>query len=258
MTVSWLSSQDNGGFPILGYRLYRDSSLAFELDSSQNYLQLSSLSLGETLGLQVSSFNEIGESPLSRSISVVFTNVPSAPASLTLTADSNELTAAWTAPLNQKGDTVSGYRVYVDDGHGGPFTLVFDGSGYPSTYQFTIDSVSCGLQYFVRVTALNSAGEGASTERHLWFGEVSSQPLNPYLISVVPNSALTIGWEVPSNDGCLTILSYTIERDGVEHKTDVHPAATSYSDDISVGGSLGTQVTYRVKALNAAGASEYS
>ena len=51
MTVSWLSSQDNGGFPILGYRLYRDSSPAFELDSSQNYLQLSSLSLGETIAL---------------------------------------------------------------------------------------------------------------------------------------------------------------------------------------------------------------
>ena len=122
----------------------------------------------------MSSFNEIGESLPSESISIVFANVPGAPASLTLTADAHELRAQWTAPENQNGDAVSGYRVYVDDGYGGPFSLVFDGSGYPSTYKFTTDSLSCGLQYFVRVTAINSAGEGASIEKHLWFGEVAS------------------------------------------------------------------------------------
>jgi hypothetical protein len=32
------------------------------------------------------------------------------------------------------GDSISGYIVYIDDGFGGPFTKVFDGTDYPNTY----------------------------------------------------------------------------------------------------------------------------
>jgi hypothetical protein len=99
----------------------------------------------------LSAVNEVGESNLSTSSSIVFANVPEAPASLVLEAheDDESIIAKWTAPVNVNGDAVSGYKVYVDDGYGGEFVMIFDGDNYASTYQYTITSLNCGLNYFV-------------------------------------------------------------------------------------------------------------
>jgi hypothetical protein len=45
---------------------------------------------------------------------------------------------SWTAPASANGDAIHGYKVYIDDGIGGPYSLVFDGSNYASTYQYDI------------------------------------------------------------------------------------------------------------------------
>lgn len=60
---------------------------------------------------------------------VIFANIPTAPASLTLfaTAFPASIKADWTAPTNVNGDSVSGYRVYIDDGFGGAYQLVLNG-----------------------------------------------------------------------------------------------------------------------------------
>jgi len=47
--------------------------------------------------------------------------------------------ATWTAPVSTNGDAVKGYRLYVDDGEGGDYTLVYDGSlAFPNVYTFLI------------------------------------------------------------------------------------------------------------------------
>ena len=65
---------------------------------------------------------------MSISNSILFANVPSNPATLTLSASQSAIVAKWTAPVSANGDSVSGYRVYVDDGLGGPFKIVLDGT----------------------------------------------------------------------------------------------------------------------------------
>jgi hypothetical protein len=47
--------------------------------------------------------------------------------SLTSNAKPAEIVASWTAPSQVNGDAIDGYNVYVDDGYGGPFSLVFEG-----------------------------------------------------------------------------------------------------------------------------------
>jgi len=54
----------------------------------------------------------------------------------------------------------------------------------------------------------------------------------------------------------LTILSYTIEKNGVEYLTNHHPSLVTFID--TQVGSIGEQITYRVKAVNEAGSSAYS
>jgi len=102
------------------------------------------------------------------------------------------------------------------------------------------------------------AGEGANKMQAIWLGQVPSEPLNPKLISVVPDDSLILGWDAPLKDGCLSILSYTVAKNGVEHLTNIDPSLTQISDNIEVGGSIGDLITYEIKALNHAGASIYS
>ena len=111
------------------------------------------MELGKSYKLQVSASNEIGESQKSVARTLRHANVPSAPQSLVLTAaiKPDEIKAEWTAPASMNGDSVSGYRVYLDDGFGGPFTLVYDGKNVPSTYSFTVEQehLTCSRRYSV-------------------------------------------------------------------------------------------------------------
>jgi hypothetical protein len=136
--------------------------------------------------------------------------------------------------------------------------MVFDGDNYASTYQFVITSLNCGLNYFVQVSAINVAGEGLLYSESLWLGHASSEPINPILVSVTPDLQLTIGWDAPTSDNCLTILSYTVTKDGIDHTTDINPSLTSFTDNITIGGSIGQIITYTVKAVNYAGESASS
>jgi hypothetical protein len=89
MTVKWLSPKYDGGFPIRSYKLYVDNSLQVELDPSVNVYQLTSLTLGQKLKLQVSALNEVGESILSISSTITFANLPTPPETIKLTASLN-------------------------------------------------------------------------------------------------------------------------------------------------------------------------
>jgi hypothetical protein len=150
VTVGWSVPTNDGGFSIESYRLYRDNELEVELNPSLNYYQIGSLDLGANLKLQVTAVNEIGESQRSTSNAIIFANVPAKPNSLVLTTSQDlSIIASWTAPTSVNGDAIRGYRVYVDDGIGGPYELVFDGFSDASTYSFKIDDLQCGLLYFV-------------------------------------------------------------------------------------------------------------
>lgn len=144
----------------------------------------------------------MGEGAKSIPLSLLFANVPAAPATITLTAGLSPLAhikTAWTwGSAATNGDAISGYRVYIDDGYGGPFSLVYSGEGYPSTYVNTIEytdllktkKLTCGLLYNVRVTALNSAGEGTHIVKNIHLGEKASHPRNPRVTNIVPGSKL--------------------------------------------------------------------
>jgi len=64
---------------------------------------------------------------------------------LTASLNPTKIKAEWSAPTYVNGDAVTGYKVYVDDGLGGQFTLVFNGDNYPSTYEYNIFNLTCGL-----------------------------------------------------------------------------------------------------------------
>ena len=222
---------------------------------------MTGLTLGTVYKVQVSSLNEIGESALSPSNMIIFANLPEAPLSLSLTPTDSPATilVKWSAPASANGDDVTGYKVYVDNGRGGPFKLALDASEFPSSYSFLISELDCGYLYMVRVTASNVAGEGPHIAGSVHLGVPPSNPKSPLQVSVVPNTELVLSWERPDSDGCLPLTHYVINKDGVDLPDFVAPSATSFTDDISLsGGAIGTEIVYKVKALNVNGESSYS
>ena len=164
-------------------KVYTDGTELIELNQSQNQYQMTGLTLGQVLKTQVSALNEIGESNLSPSRMLVFANLPDKPASITLTPTNGQratLLIQWQAPSSTNGDPVSTYKVYLDNGRGGPFTLIFE--GVPSSYSYeagVTEELDCGYLYMVRISASNVAGEGAYISGSAHLGNTPSNPKTP-------------------------------------------------------------------------------
>jgi hypothetical protein len=223
MSITWNSPPFNGGFVVLNYKLYVNNALLDgNVDATWKQYLITALTLGINYKIQISSVNSVGESALSDAKTILFSNVPSSPASLTLASlvqavQNPFIVATWTAPTSANGDAVLGYRLYIDDGQGGAFTLVYDGSGFANIYTFTImQQVMCGVVYNVQITALNHAGESLPTPQQIRVGKPSSVPLYLAMASVIPSTSLTLTWQAPEDNGCLPLMNYVMNKNGVD------------------------------------------
>ncbi len=110
---------------------------------------------------------------------------PPAPRDLTLTPNNNRITATWDAALSDNGDWVSDYDVEYRAQGAAEWT---DGAhvGTPRTY--TIEGLTKGTTYEVRVRGENSAGDGD------WAVESVTLPA-PYVPSqpVLLQTTMTVG-----------------------------------------------------------------
>ena len=139
--------------------------------------------------------------------------------------------------------------------------MVYEATEYPSNFEYIAglnESLDCGYLYMVRVSAVNVAGEGPYIADSVHLGNVPSNPKSPMMLSVVPDVELVLSWERPFTDGCLPITQYVLNKDGVDLADVINPAENTFTDDLTVGGSTGTEIKYKVKAKNVNGFSEYS
>lgn len=112
---------------------------------------------------------------------------------------------------------MKGYKLYIDDGEGGDYTLVYDGTGFPNVYQFIIkEQIACGVVYNVKITAINYAGESAPTLQRMRVGKPSSVPLYLKWTKIVPEASISLSWAAPVDNGCLPLVSYVMNKNGVD------------------------------------------
>ena len=134
--ISWTAPASNSGSAIMYYTIYKNNAaLGTVAGSSTTTYTLVGLTLGNSYKLEVTATNEIGESTKSTSLALQFANVPSSPTSLVLTSTLNSITVSWQAPTISNGDVIRGYKIYMDNGNGGPSSMVYDGSSYPQVYK---------------------------------------------------------------------------------------------------------------------------
>jgi titin len=253
VTISWMAPSSNGGAGIDHYVIYQNGGEVGQ--ATGTHFEVVGLSNGLNYRFTVAAHNVVGTGPMSEAVQAIPlkpTTVPSTPLSLTATPGDSRVQLSWAPPADYGGSALLGYKLYWSQEPGGPYVLI------------TMTATSylhLGLEdertYYYKVAAVNSVGEGATTEivtvRTANATTLPSAPTD--LVAVASSGAIELRWTAPA-DGGSPITQYFVYR-GTDPDTLVLLATvteTSYLDDRANPGDH----YYRVVAVNALGAGPLS
>ena len=173
---------------------------------------------------------------------------PDAPTGLSATVSDQEVDLIWTAPASNGGEPITHYE-YELDGSG---TWISTGSAETS---YTVTGLNNDQTYTFRVRAVNRVGAGlATSSQSATPTSTVVAPDTPSGLSATPgNRQVMLSWVQPSGGAALTHYEY--ELDGSGTWTSTGGTATSYT---VTGLTNGQAYTFRVRAVNSAGASTAS
>src|SRR2546428_2645238 len=179
---------------------------------------------------------------------------PQPPTGLTATAaSSSQISLSWTAPTNNGGSAITGYKIYRSTSSGTETGYV--NLGNVTSYTNTI--VTPGVTYFYKVRAVNALGVSTlSNEASATPPTLPSAPQNLQATTGVGNVALT--WDASSSNSGSPITGYKIYRStssGTETGYVNLGNVTSYTN---TGVTPGVTYFYKVRAVNALGVSTLS
>ncbi len=279
--LAWteLSSDDNGGSAVTGYRVgYRlanadgaepntDPGDWVFSDHETTSATLSDLVAQTVYNVQVAAVNSVGEGPFaSQTFTTLTIGVTSEPLDLAITVVSpNELSVTWSPPTETSGSEVTGYsvqyRTSATDTEEAGLWVAVEQTGTETSA--SIEGLIVGTAYDVQVAAINSAGIGPyAVASATTTGEISrpGTPLNVTLTSLSPTE-VRVTWTRPTKTGGLALRSYTIEYAPTNAPADSDPLTLTRragtTEVILTGLMVGTEYQVRIAAVNALGAGEF-
>ena len=187
-------------------------------------------------------------------------DAPDAPTGLTATVLGATIVAlAWTAPADDGGSAITGYRIEVsDDGSTGSWSDLVADTGSAAT-SYTDTGLSVGQTRHYRVSAINAVGTSDASVSDS--ATTQSTAPDPPAVSAIADgtSKIVVSWSEPANDGGSAITGYRLQvsSTGASGWSNLvqNTTATSHTH---TGLSAGTTRHYRVYARNAQGESQPS
>lgn len=170
VTLSWSPPASDGGAAVEGYFIEGGTSPSSD-DITNNVgghtTTLGGLTNGTTYYFRVDAQNPYGDGPAA---TVEVTphvpgsvpsrgSVPGAPTGLRTGEGDGWIALAWSAPTSAGGSPITGYHVYLGYNSSFAGAREFTTSGT----SFRLTDASNGSLYYIKVTALNAAGEGPAT-----------------------------------------------------------------------------------------------
>ena len=181
---------------------------------------------------------------------------PGKPTGLSASASGEtQIDLSWTAPSDNGGEAISGYRVEVSSDGGTTWSdLAADTGSTTTTYAHT--GLSAGTARHYRVSAINSVGTGAASDTAS--ATTATLAGKPTGLSASRNGGtrIDLSWTAPSVTGSGAISGYRVEvsSDGGTNFSDLEDDTESTSTTYShTGLSASTTRHYRVSAITSVG-----
>jgi len=171
-TLSWSAPGSDGGAPVDSYVIEGGSSpsgggIMEKVGSPRHTATISSLTNGTTYHLHVHAENAYGDGAAA-TVSVTpqgpgsvqdSGSVPGPPTGLKTSYGDGFIALSWSPPTSTGGSPITGYHVYLGNSSSLVGARVFATSGR----SFRDTDAEVGSKYYIKVTALNTAGEGSAT-----------------------------------------------------------------------------------------------
>ena len=262
--LSWAAPSDDGGADITGYKIEVSTDGSSWTDLVANtgltttrYSHIG-LDTGSTRHYRISAINSAGTGPASDTDSATTDAAakPGKPTGLTAAADGQtEIDLSWTAPSDDGGADITGYRIEVSTDGSSWSDLEADTRSTSAGYSHT--GLAAGNTRHYRVSAINSAGTGPASDTDSATTDAATKPGAPTGLTATADgkTEIDLSWTGPSDDGGADITGYRIESsaDGSswsDLEADTGSAGTSY---FHTGLDAGSTRHYRVSAINPAG-----
>lgn len=258
-SVNWTAPSDNGGAVVKRYLVttYRDgTATGTPASATTSPFSISNLQRGRSYTFTVAAENAAGTGAASAASNAV-TPAPVAPAAPTIgraeLSDPTTATIAWTAPADDGGAAISGYRI----------TPFLNGTAQPvvsadaSTTSASVGNLARGRSYTFKVAAANTAGTGTLSAASNTVSIAATVPATPAKpAGTAAAKSVTVRWTAP-NDGGSPVTGYQV--DGVAADGTPAGGCKSTTTTCTVGGlTAGTSYSFTVTAANAVGASGVS
>ena len=217
VNLTWQAPASDGGNAITNYEIWRGSAAGAEtfLNDAGTRLWYNNTGLtnGQVYYYVVKAENAQGLSQSSNEVSAmpkasgVTMSVPAAPSDLAAVPGDARVVLNWTAPANNGGASVTGYKVYRSMTANAETLLTSLGN----VLTYTDTGLINGVTYYYRVSAVNSVGESVGS------AEASTNPAGvptaPQDLQATPGNAyINLTWQPPANNGGSAITNYEVWR----------------------------------------------
>ncbi|MDB5238684.1 MAG: fibronectin type protein [Candidatus Parcubacteria bacterium] len=242
ISLSWSAPASNGGSSITSYNVYNTGG-ALATTTSGTTAVITGLTNGTLYSYYVTAVSAVGESASSTPASATPATSPGIPTAFTAIPGNAQISFTWTAPASTGGAAISSYNIYISGG-----AVATSTSGTSAT----ITGLTNGTSYSYYITAVNTAGESASSS--IITATPSTTPSIPLsLVATRGNGQITLTWSAPSSNGGSAITTYKVYNNGGGVAS-----TTSGTSATITGLTNGTLYSYYVTAVNTAGESASS
>ena len=257
VSLTWNAGNSNGS-AITNYTVeYTPSGgspSTVSTNSTSTSYTVTGLTNGTSYTFKVKATNSIGDSVYSTaSDAVTPATTPDAPTNVIGTFGNSQVSLSWTAPASNGGSSVFDYVIQYNDGSSWQ-TFSDDFSSATSTI---VTSLNNGTSYTFRVLASNSVGYSQASASSAAVTPMTT-PSAPYSVSGTRgNTTVSLTWSASYNGGS-AITNHTVEytpSGGSAVEVVTGSASSSYT---VTGLTNGISYTFRVKATNSLGYSQYS
>ena len=240
--LTWTAPSDNGGSDITGYRIEVStdgsnwSDLVADTNTTDTSYSHTGLTAGSTRHYRVSAINSAGTGPASGtdSATTAAATKPGEPAGLTAAADGQtEIDLSWTAPSDDGGADITGYRIEVSTDGSSWSDLEANTRSTSTSYAHT--GLAAGSTRHYRVSAINSAGTGPASGADSATTAAATKPGRPTGLTATADgqTEIDLSWTAPSDNGGADITGYRIE---------ISEDSSTWSDLVANTNTTGAQV----------------